>query len=349
MAINYKDSGVDIDATDRFIDSVKGDIHTTHGPQVLGGIGGFGGAYLLEASRYKEPVLISGTDGVGTKLKLAFQMNRHDTVGIDLVAMSVNDILTLGAKPLFFLDYYATSRLELEVSKKVIHGIVTGCKQAGCALLGGETAELPDFYKPNEYDLAGFAVGVVEKSEIVDGSKISPGDAVIGIKSSGAHSNGFSLIRKIFDKQRLSLTDKFPGVNQTVGDVLLTPTKIYVSTILQLMAEHPGSILGMSHITGGGLPGNLIRILPENCSMKIDWDSWQRPPVMEWIYRAGELSLEEFRSVFNCGIGYVLVVEASKTQPILTSLRKLGEQSFLIGEIIKNRGTQEIQFVGDGS
>lgn len=347
MAKNYRDSGVDVDAADRFIDSVKSEIHTTHGPQVLGGIGGFGGAYLLEVSKYKEPVLVSGTDGVGTKLKLAFQMNRHETIGIDLVAMSVNDILTMGAKPLFFLDYYATSKLDLEVSKKVIHGIVTGCKQAGCALLGGETAELPGFYKYNEYDLAGFAVGVVEKSEIIDGSKISSGDVVIGIQSSGAHSNGYSLIRDIVERYKLTLNERFPGLNLTLGDVLLTPTKIYVSSILQILSEHPDSILGMSHITGGGLPGNLLRILPEKCSMSIDWDSWQRPPVMEWIYRKGELSLEEMRNVFNCGIGYVLVVKKSDVSSMQSHLRRAGEKSYIIGEIIPNSGIQEIRFIGD--
>lgn len=347
MAKNYRDAGVDINAADQFIDSVKGEIHTTHGPQILGGIGGFGGAYLLEASKYKEPVLVSGTDGVGTKLKLAFQMNRHETIGIDLVAMSVNDILTMGAKPLFFLDYYATSKLELEVSRRVIHGIVTGCKQAGCALLGGETAELPGFYQRDEYDLAGFAVGVVERSEIIDGSKIAPGDAVIGIQSSGAHSNGFSLIRKIVDKSRLTLNDRFPGIKATLGDVLLTPTKIYVSSILRLLSEQQDKVLGMAHITGGGLPGNLIRILPGNCSMSIDWDSWQKPPVMEWIYRAGEISIDEMRNVFNCGIGYVLVVKNSAAHPVLNSLRKAGEECHIIGEIIPTSGTQEIRFIGE--
>ena len=347
MIKGYKDAGVDIDAADQFIDSVKGEIHTTHGPQVLGGIGGFGGAFALEASRYKEPVLISGTDGVGTKLKLAFQMNRHETIGIDLVAMSVNDILTMGAKPLFFLDYYATSKLEPAVAKNVIHGIVTGCKQAGCALLGGETAELPDFYKKDEYDLAGFAVGVVEKSQIIDGSKISPGDIVIGLQSSGAHSNGFSLIRKIVERSRLTLNDRFPGIDATLGEVLLTPTKIYVSSVLQILSQHPDAVLGMAHITGGGLPGNLIRILPENCSMKIDWESWQRPPVMEWIYRTGEISINEMRDVFNCGIGFVLVVRKSGLIPLLDSLRRCGEQCHIIGEIIPASGTQEIRFIGD--
>ncbi|MFC2075298.1 phosphoribosylformylglycinamidine cyclo-ligase [Bdellovibrionota bacterium] len=346
MSKTYKSAGVDIDAADAFINAIKSDIQSTHGPQVLGGVGGFGAAFLLDVAKYKEPVLVSGTDGVGTKLKLAFELNRHDTIGIDLVAMSVNDTLTLGAKPLFFLDYYATSKLEVPVAKEVVRGIVAGCKQSQCALIGGETAELPGFYQPKEYDLAGFVVGVVERENLINNSKVSPDDVVIGLKSSGAHSNGYSLIRKIIDTHKLSLSDKLPGTNDSLGDALIAPTKIYVPTVLELLKQFPGSIHGMAHITGGGLTGNLVRVLSEKTAMEIDWNSWDRPPLMQWIHRAGEVETDEMRRTFNCGIGFALVVDASVADRMIKSIQALGDFGFKIGKI-RPRSDAEIYFTGE--
>jgi phosphoribosylformylglycinamidine cyclo-ligase len=330
--ISYRDAGVDIDAGDALVEAIKPFAKRTLRPEVLAGIGGFG-ALAEIPKRYREPVLVSGTDGVGTKLKLAFRLGRHDTVGIDLVAMSVNDILTQGAEPLFFLDYFACGRLDVAVATEVVKGIARGCELAGCALIGGETAEMPGMYADGEYDLAGFAVGVVEKSAIVDGRDIVPGDAVLGLASSGAHSNGYSLVRTILERSAPDLRADFHG--RPLGDALLEPTRVYVKPVLALMKEV--RVKGLAHITGGGLVENLPRVLPERTKAVVSRSAWTRPPLFEWLQREGAVDEAEMLRVFNCGIGMALVVGEGDADAAERSLGASGETVFRVGRIAPRR------------
>jgi phosphoribosylformylglycinamidine cyclo-ligase len=326
--LTYRDAGVDIDAGDRLVDNIKPFAKRTLRDGVLAGIGGFGA--LFEVPRgYREPVLVSGTDGVGTKLKLAFDTGRHDTIGIDLVAMSVNDILAQGAEPLFFLDYFGCGKLDVEVATQVVSGIAAGCEQAGCALIGGETAEMPDMYPAGEYDLAGFAVGVVEKSRIIDGRTIAAGDALLGLASSGAHSNGYSLIRRILARSGADLAADFHG--RPLADVLLAPTRIYVKPVLELM--HKFDVKGIAHITGGGLLENIPRMLPAPLAAHLTRMSWPQPPLFDWLQQHGAVADHEMHRVFNCGIGLVLAVAAADVPAVLRELERLGERAWHIGEI----------------
>ena len=327
--LSYRDSGVDIDAGDALVQRIKPHAARTMRPEVLAGIGGFGALVELP-KRYREPVLVSGTDGVGTKLKLAFALDRHDTIGIDLVAMSVNDILVQGAEPLFFLDYFVCERLDVDVAANVVKGIAKGCELAGCALIGGETAEHPNAFIPGEYDLAGFAVGVVEKSKAVDGARIAAGDVLFGLASSGPHSNGFSLIRRILDDTHADLLMPFDG--RTLGDTLLEPTRIYVKPLLQLMREVP--IKGMAHITGGGLIENVPRMLPAAVKARIESKAWTLPPIFDWLQRAGNVADAEMHRVFNCGIGMAIVVGARDADRAIAALAASGENAMLIGTIV---------------
>lgn len=327
----YKESGVDIEKASNFITKIKKIVKSTHTKGVLSDIGLFGGMFKLDISNLTSPVLVAATDGVGTKLKLAFKLNKHDTVGIDLVAMNVNDIVVHGAKPLFFLDYLAMGELNTSVAENIIKGISEGCKQSGCALLGGETAELPGFYKKGEYDLSGFCVGFVDESKIIDGSSIGVGNVIIGLASSGVHSNGFSLIRKIIKDKSISLNEKIDETSRTLGDVLLTPTKIYVGSILNLIRDF--QINGMAHITGGGFFENIPRILPRGVKAKIDFYSFVKPPIFHWIKEEANLSWEEMMSIFNCGIGMVLIVKREDAEDILNRLKGLKEKAWIIGEI----------------
>ncbi|OIP62304.1 MAG: phosphoribosylformylglycinamidine cyclo-ligase [Nitrospirae bacterium CG_4_9_14_3_um_filter_53_35] len=337
--LTYKDAGVDIQAGDDFVDRISPMVHSTFGPEVLTGIGGFGGLFALDISRMKEPVLVSGTDGVGTKLRLAFLTGMHHTVGIDLVAMCVNDILVSGARPLFFLDYFATGRLNIEQSSDVVKGIVEGCRQAGCALIGGETAEMPGFYRAGEYDLAGFAVGVVERSRLIDGSRMVPGDSVIGIASSGLHSNGYSLVREVFlNVHHTDLEKTIPALGRPLGEILLEPTRIYVRSVLSLLEEK--TVKGMAHITGGGIPGNLPRIFPEGCSARIRKGSWDVPAVFSVLSEYGGVPEDEMFRTFNMGIGMALVVSSGDTGEVLKRLRRSGETAWIIGEICE--GNREV-------
>lgn len=328
-SLSYRDAGVDIDAGDRLVENIKPFARRTMRPEVLSGIGGFGG--LVEISKkYKEPVLVSGTDGVGTKLKLAFELDRHDTVGIDLVAMSVNDILVQGAEPLFFLDYFACGKLDVERATEVVKGIAAGCEQAGCALIGGETAEMPGMYPPGEYDLAGFAVGVVEKAAIITGADIRPGDAVLGLASSGIHSNGYSLVRKIIERSKPDLNAAFDG-GRTLAECIMAPTRIYVKPMLSLMQTL--AVKGMAHITGGGLLENVPRVLPENTVAALDGAAWQAPKIFDWLKAEGNVKTQEMYRTFNCGIGMVVVVDANDAAAALEHLKAAGETAWLIGNI----------------
>jgi phosphoribosylformylglycinamidine cyclo-ligase len=332
--LTYKTAGVDIEAGDEFVRTIKPLVRSTFRPEVLTDIGGFGGLFGLDIKKYKEPVLVSGTDGVGTKLKIAIQMNQHDTIGIDLVAMSVNDVVVTGAEPLFFLDYLATGKLQPQTLVEILRGIVKGCRMAGCALLGGETAEMPSFYPEGVYDLAGFAVGVVEKSRVIDGSRIKANDVLIGLASSGLHSNGYSLARKIaFEVTGHKITDTIQGWSNRLGDELLTPTRIYVKSILQLTRE--ADVKGLAHITGGGITGNLPRILPEGCQAKIKLGSWPVPAIFGWLEKQGGVAVEEMNRVFNMGIGMVAVLGPGQADRALEKLKRLGEPAFLIGKIVK--------------
>lgn len=342
----YRQAGVDIDAGNEFVRRIKPLVRSTFRPEVLGDVGGFGGLFGLPAGRFKEPVLVSGTDGVGTKLRVAFMMNRHDTIGIDLVAMCVNDVVVCGAEPLFFLDYFATGKLALPVAEAVIKGLAEGCKQAGCALIGGETAEMPSFYADGEYDLAGFAVGVVERARLIDGRGIVPGDVIIGLASSGLHSNGYSLARRLlFEQAGLDVHAKVGNLTRSLGEILLTPTRIYVKTILSLL-EHPRiRIKGIAHVTGGGLSENIPRILPEGCRARIDTTSWQVPPIFELIRQKGGVEAQEMYRVFNMGIGMALVVSAEDAQALLVKERRLGEDAFRIGAIEAEPGPR-VEYVG---
>ena len=335
-SLTYRAAGVDIDAGDALVERIKPFAKRTMRPEVLAGIGGFGA--LFEISRkYREPVLVSGTDGVGTKLKLAFEYNRHDTIGQDLVAMSVNDILVQGAEPLFFLDYFACGKLAVDTAATVIQGIAHGCELAGCALIGGETAEMPGMYPENEYDLAGFAVGVVEKARIIDGRGIAAGDVVLGLASSGAHSNGYSLIRKIIERSRPDLAADFHG--RPLLDVLMAPTRIYVKPLLALMQTLP--VKGLAHITGGGLTENVPRILPEHLCAALKSAQWRLPPLFQWLQEEGQVDGREMHRVFNCGIGMVLVVAAEHERQAMQMLHAAGETVYAIGRIETRASGQE--------
>lgn len=338
--ITYKDAGVDIDAGNRFVNLIKPLVKATSRPEVVAEIGGFGGLFSLSTEKYKNPVLVSGTDGVGTKLKLAFMAAKHDTVGIDLVAMCANDIVVQGAEPLFFLDYLATGKLEPEKASEIVKGISDGCVQAGCALIGGETAEMPGFYADGEYDMAGFVVGVVERDNIIDGSSITVGNVLIGIGSSGLHSNGYSLARKvIFDVMKLGIDDMIPELGRTVAEELLTPTRIYVKSILNLLRDF--RISGMAHITGGGLPENIPRILPPGCKAIINKKAWEVPPVFQVIQKAGNVDEHEMFRTFNCGIGMVLMVPERDAEEVMLRLNGLHEKAYIIGEIAKCQAGSE--------
>jgi len=330
--VTYKDAGVDIEAGNSFVKMIKPLVKSTFRPEVMADIGGFGGLFSLNASKYKNPVLVSGTDGVGTKLKLAFLADCHDTVGIDLVAMCVNDIIVQGAEPLFFLDYLATGRLLPEKAAQVVKGIAEGCRQAGCALIGGETAEMPGFYSDGEYDIAGFTVGVVDRDNIIDGSSIAVGNRLIGIASSGLHSNGFSLARKlVFERMGLSIDSPFPDTARTVAEELLTPTRIYVRSILNLLKDF--RINGIAHITGGGLLENVPRILPRGCQATISLNTWSRPVLFNVLQEAGNVERDEMYRAFNMGIGMVLSVSEGEAEDIIDRLKGLGDQAWMIGEI----------------
>lgn len=337
-SLSYKDAGVDIDAGNALVDRIKGVAKRTARPEVMGGLGGFGALCQLP-SGYREPVLVSGTDGVGTKLRLAMDLNRHDTIGIDLVAMCVNDLVVAGAEPLLFLDYYATGKLDVDVAADVVTGIGAGCEQAGCALVGGETAEMPGMYEGNDYDLAGFCVGVVEKSEILDGSKVAEGNVLLGLASSGPHSNGYSLIRKILEVSDADLTTEIDG--KPLADALMAPTRIYVKSLLELLRSDDYAIHALSHITGGGLLENLPRVLPEGLTAHVDTSSWQRPAVFNWLQQKGNVAEREMYRVLNCGIGMVLVVPAEQADATVTKLEGLGEQVFRIGQIAPRQGDEE--------
>lgn len=338
----YKSSGVDIDAGNLFVDLIRPLAKTTANKHVLGKLGGFSGAYELP-KKYKNPILLAAADGVGTKLKIAFMTSRFDTVGIDLVAMNVNDIVTCGAEPLFFLDYIATSKLNPKEGAEIVKGIVEGCKQAGCALLGGETAEMPGFYKKDEFDLAGFVVGIVDKEQVIDGSDVKAGDAVIGIASSGLHSNGYSLARKVLlGRKKYKLSDKPKPLKRSLANELLEPTRIYVKSILNLRKSF--QIKAAAHITGGGLLENIPRVLPKNCAVEMDSSTWQIPSIMELIKQEGRIDQEEMYRTFNCGIGMVLVVDSKDVGKVLKRLGKLKEKASLIGEVRK-RKRQENQVI----
>jgi phosphoribosylformylglycinamidine cyclo-ligase len=331
ISLTNRDAGVDIDAGDALVERIKPFAQRTMRPEVLGGIGGFGA--LVEVSKkYREPVMVSGTDGVGTKLKLAFRMKKHDTIGIDLVAMSVNDILVSGAEPIFFLDYFACGKLDVGVAAAVVQGIAEGCEQAGCSLIGGETAEMPGMYDPNEYDLAGFAVGLVEKSAIIDGKAIAPGDAVIGLASSGPHSNGYSLVRKVVAVSGADLYEKFDD-KRTLGQALLEPTRIYVKPVLEVLGK--AAVKGLAHITGGGLTENIPRVLPANACARLEASRWPRPPIFAWLQRHGAIEDAEMQRTFNCGIGMVLVVPRGQARAALDAFSAGGVEAFEIGAIVE--------------
>ena len=329
-SLSYRDAGVNIDAGNEFVEKIKASVASTNRPGVLGSLGGFGGLFELPAN-YQQPVLVSGTDGVGTKLKLAIDLNKHDTIGIDLVAMCVNDILVLGAEPLYFLDYYATSELNTEVAASVVAGIAEGCRQSNAALIGGETAEMPGMYNKGDYDLAGFCVGVVEKQKIIDGSKVKTGDVLIAMASSGPHSNGYSLIRKIIEVSQADINAPFGEHQTTLGEALLAPTKIYVKTLLELLAKF--NIHAMAHITGGGLLENIPRVLPENTQAVINSDSWQLPDVFQWLQKNGNVEINEMYRTFNCGIGMVLIADAEDADDIVSALNQNGEHTWCLGYI----------------
>lgn len=329
-SLSYRDAGVNIDAGNELVEKIKSSVASTVRPGVMGSLGGFGGLFELPAN-YQQPVLVSGTDGVGTKLKLAIDLNRHDTIGIDLVAMCVNDILVLGAEPLYFLDYYATGELNTEIAASVVEGIAEGCRQSNAALIGGETAEMPGMYGKGDYDLAGFCVGVVEKQKIIDGSKVKAGDTMIAIASSGPHSNGYSLIRKIIDVSGADINTAFGKNNGTLGEALLAPTRIYVKAVHELLARH--DIHAMAHITGGGLLENIPRVLPENTQAVINRDSWQMPEVFSWLQENGNVEINEMYRTFNCGLGMVLIADASEADAIISVLNNSGEDAWRLGDI----------------
>ncbi len=327
-SVTYRDAGVDIEAGDALVDRIKPFAKRTMRPEVMGSIGGFGSLFSMP-EKFKEPVLVSGTDGVGTKLKLAFELDKHDTVGIDLVAMSVNDILVQGAEPLFFLDYFACGKLSVDTAADVVKGIAAGCEESGCALVGGETAEMPGMYPAGEYDLAGFVVGCVDKANIIDGSTIADGDVVLGLASSGAHSNGYSLIRKLIDQSGIDMESDFHG--RKFKDVVMTPTKLYVQSILALLAAMP--VKGMAHITGGGITENIPRVLPEGLTAEIQADTWEMPALFQWLKMQGNIADAEMYKTFNCGIGMAVIVAAEHAVEAQKILADKGETVYQIGHI----------------
>lgn len=342
-SLTYKDAGVDIDAGEDLVKAIKPLAKSTLRPEVLTGLGGFGALFQIPMDKYREPVLVSGTDGVGTKLKLAIELGKHDSIGIDLVAMCVNDIIVQGAEPLFFLDYFATGKLNIKHGTDIISGIAEGCRQAGCALIGGETAEMPGMYAGDDYDLAGFSVGIVEKSAVITGEKVTENDILLGLAATGLHSNGYSLARKIIEVSGADLNDKFNGalVDASLGETLLTPTRIYVKSILAALAVAP--IKAIAHITGGGLTDNVPRVMPENTCAKIDHDSWPRPAIFDWLQDKGNIDKDEMLRTFNCGIGMVLIVDASVADKIQTSLTQTGETVFRIGHISSHKGSPIVE------
>ncbi|MFB9885626.1 phosphoribosylformylglycinamidine cyclo-ligase [Balneatrix alpica] len=329
-SLSYKDAGVDIDAGNALVERIKGVAKRTKRPEVLGGLGGFGALCEIPAG-YRQPVLVSGTDGVGTKLRLAMDLGKHDSIGIDLVAMCVNDLVVAGAEPLFFLDYYATGKLNVDIAARVVTGIGEGCEQAGCALVGGETAEMPGMYEGEDYDLAGFCVGVVEKSDIIDGSKVAEGDALIALASSGPHSNGYSLIRKILSVSGANPEQPLAGSDASLADALMQPTRIYVKQLLQLIKQV--DVRALAHITGGGLLENIPRVLPANSKAVLDSQSWQLPPVFQWLQQAGNVEMREMYRTFNCGVGMVICVPQAQVDAALAQLQAAGEQAWVIGRI----------------
>lgn len=338
-SLSYKDAGVDIDAGNELVNRIKSVVKETKRPEVMGGLGGFG-ALCAIPQKYKEPILVSGTDGVGTKLRLAMDLNRHESIGIDLVAMCVNDLIVQGAEPLFFLDYYATGKLNVDVAATVVTGIAEGCKQSGCALVGGETAEMPGMYHGNDYDLAGFCVGVVEKSQMIDGTKVQDGDALIALASSGAHSNGYSLVRKIIEVSGVN-----PAVEQLDGkplaDHLLAPTKIYVKSVLDLIAQIK-DVHAIAHITGGGFWENIPRVLPDNTQAIINEASWQWPAIFNWLQKAGNVSRHEMYRTFNCGVGLIIALPKSLADKAISILNQHGEKAWLLGEIKHSISTDRV-------
>ena len=343
--LTYADAGVDIDKANRFVERIRDIVKNTPRSGVMGEIGAFGGLFSLNLANIEKPVLVSSTDGVGTKLKIAFMLDKHDTIGIDLVAMSVNDIVVQGAKPLFFLDYLSTGVLDTAVASDIVSGIAEGCRQANCALIGGETAEMPDIYASGEYDLAGFAVGMVDNSKIIDGSDIGVGHKLIGIGSSGLHSNGYSLVRKIcFDVLKLEIDQHIPELGKTIGEELIEPTRIYAKTVERLTKDLP--IHGLAHITGGGLVDNVVRIIPDACGVIFHKNSWDIPPIFRYLQTAGKVEASEMMRTFNNGIGFVAVVPESRAQEILERLTAMGERAFFIGEICeRKKGSDRIAWV----
>jgi phosphoribosylformylglycinamidine cyclo-ligase len=343
--MTYADAGVDIDKADEFVGKIKTIAKQTFRSGVISEIGGFGGMFSLNIASMESPVLVSSTDGVGTKLKIAFMMGKHDTIGIDLVAMCVNDIIVQGAKPLFFLDYLSMGKLEIKTATDVISGIGEGCRMAKCALIGGETAEMPGFYKENEYDLAGFVVGLVENNKIIDGSGIHVGDQIIGISSSGLHSNGYSLVRKVcFEILGLNIDKYVPELGRTIGEELLTPTRIYSETIHSIIKDLP--VFGLAHITGGGITDNIIRVFPEGCNVVLRKNSWDVPPVFTYLRQAGNISEKEMMRTFNNGIGMIAVVHEKNAQEFMDRLIAMKENAFFIGEVVERKGAEErVQWV----
>ena len=339
--LNYKSAGVDIEAGNALVERIKPIAARTRTAGVMAGLGGFGSMFELPLDRYQQPILVSGTDGVGTKLKLANELNIHDTIGIDLVAMCVNDIIVQGAEPLFFLDYFATGKLDVDTAASVVDGIGKGCELAGAALVGGETAEMPGMYADGEYDLAGFCVGIVEKSKVLDGAKVKVGDKLIGIASSGPHSNGYSLIRKIISHSNVALTDSFNG--QTLGTALLEPTRIYVKSLLALLDKVP--VHALAHITGGGLTENLPRVLPTGTKANIDLASWEFPAIFKWLQEQGNVSLPDMLTTFNCGIGMIVCVAPEDEHATLQTLSQLGETAFTIGELVESESKPEVNYL----
>lgn len=335
-SLRYRDAGVDIDAGNVLVENIKTLADSTHRPEILSGLGGFGGLFKFASENYQQPILVAATDGVGTKLKLAIELKQHQTIGIDLVAMCVNDLIVQGATPLFFLDYYATSKLDISIATEVIKGISNGCRQAGCALLGGETAEMPGLYQPHDYDLAGFSVGVVEQEKLLDGRQVKIGDAAIALASSGIHANGYSLVRKIIADTNLSLDETL--TNNTWGESLLTPTKIYVKSILTLLAHEP--VHAVTHITGGGLLENIPRVLPNDCCAMLDTDSWQWPSIFQQLQQRGNIVSKEMLRTFNCGVGMVVITPQDRVSACIDNLNRSGETAWQIGEII-HRKTSE--------
>jgi len=342
--LSYREAGVDIDAGNELVERIKPAVARTLRPEVLTGLGGFGALFQLDLGRWREPLLVSGTDGVGTKLMLARQLGRHDTIGIDLVAMCVNDILTCGAEPLFFLDYFATGHLQLDEAQAVIEGIAEGCQRAGCSLIGGETAEMPGMYAAGEYDLAGFAVGVVDRSEVLDGSRIAAGHRLLGLASSGPHSNGYSLIRKVIERCGANLESHIAGPEGPVslGSALLAPTRIYVKPVLELLQQ--GGVDGLAHITGGGLTENIVRVVPDALGIEIDTRSWDRPAVFGWLQENGGIDEREMLRTFNCGIGMVMLTPAADADRVRAQAQQLDLQCFDIGEVKPRSGDSRVSY-----